>query len=335
MTAAVTARVLTLGETMALLDPTTDGAIAPGMKFSLRLAGAESNFAIALRRLGVTVTWVSRLGVDPLGDAVFRTLEQEDLDLSYVRRDDAPTGLFLKWRSEKKSSVLYYRNGSAASHLDPGDVPDEALEGASLVHLTGITMAIGESARRTVLDVARRAKIRGIPVMFDPNYRPALWSGPDEAAALQEEVLGFVDWYLCGLEEGNLLWGTSDETALFNALSRKGVRSVVRVGREGALVHNKSSVSAVAPDQLEQVQDEIGAGDAFAAGFAYGLLKEWQPVDCARAGNALAARALRGTGDWETLPYLAEIEDDLLPRKDPARTPHPHDREHDRIRREP
>lgn len=314
MTTAATPRVLTLGETMALLDPTTDGRIVSGMEFTLRVAGAESNFAIALRRLGVAVTWVSRLGVDALGDVVSRALESEGLDLSYVRRDDAPTGLFLKWRSGEKSSVLYYRKGSAASHLEPGDVPEDALEGAALVHLTGITLALSESARRTVVEVARQARTLGIPVIFDPNYRPALWSGPDEATTAHEEVLGFVDWYLCGLEEGNLLWGTSDETALLDALSRKGLRAVVRVGREGAVLQDKSTVTAVPPDHLEQVQDEVGAGDAFAAGFAYGLLNGWQPTDCVRAGNVLAARALRGTGDWETLPYLAEIEGELLPR---------------------
>jgi 2-dehydro-3-deoxygluconokinase len=320
MTTAAKPWVLTVGETMALLDPTTEGPISSGMEFSLRLAGAESNFAIALRRLGVSVTWVSRLGADALGDVLFHGLENEGLDLSYVRRDDAPTGLFFKWRSEGRSRVLYYRKGSAASHLELADVPDDALEGATLVHLTGITMALSESARSTVVEVARRARMRGIPVIFDPNYRSALWSGPEEAAKAHEEVLGFVDWYLCGLEEGNLLWGTSHETALFDALGNNGLRAAVRVGRKGALVHDGATVTAVAPDHLEQVHDEVGAGDAFAAGFAYGLLNEWQPTDCAHAGNTIAARALRGTGDWETLPYLAEIEDDLTPRRNLGRT---------------
>jgi len=314
MTTPATPRVLTVGETMALLDPTTDGRPVSGMEFSLRLAGAESNFAIALRRLGVDVTWVSRLGTDALGDVVSRALASEGLDLTYLRRDDAPTGLFLKWRSGGRSSVLYYRRGSAASCLEPADVPDDALEGAAFVHLTGITLALSESARRTVVDVARRARTRDIPVIFDPNYRPALWSSPDDAAAAHEEVLGFVDWYLCGLEEGNLLWGTSDEMALFEALSGRGLRAVVRVGRRGALVLDNAVVTTVAPDRLEEVHDEVGAGDAFAAGFVYGLLNQWQTADCARAGNTIAARALRGTGDWETLPYLAEIEQNLIPR---------------------
>src|SRR6266540_2399092 len=188
--------VLTVGETMALLDPLEEGELRLGMPLTLRFAGAESNFAVALARLGVDVAWVSRLGRDPFGDLIETGLAQEGIDLRWMTRDDAPTGLFFKVRSGGRSSVVYRRAGSAASRLRPGDVPDEALEGVRLVHLTGITMAISESARELVLDLARRAGERGACVLFDPNFRPALPDTPAAAAARQLEVLPYVDWYL-------------------------------------------------------------------------------------------------------------------------------------------
>jgi 2-dehydro-3-deoxygluconokinase len=184
--------VLTVGETMALLDPLEDGELRLGMPLELRFAGAESNFAIALTRLGVRVEWVSRLGRDPFGDMIEAGLAQEGVGLRWLRRDDAPTGLFCKWRSGGRSHVTYRRAGSAASRLRPGDVPDEALENVRLVHLTGITMAISKSARELVLDVARRAKERGARVLFDPNFRPALPDTPEAAAARQRAVLPYV-----------------------------------------------------------------------------------------------------------------------------------------------
>jgi 2-dehydro-3-deoxygluconokinase len=67
----------------------------------------------------------------------------------------------------------------------------------------------------------------------------------------------------------------------------------------------------VPPPRTATVVDEIGAGDAFAAGFAYGLLQGWPADDCARVGNLIAAGALGGTGDWETLPRLADVRDEL------------------------
>jgi 2-dehydro-3-deoxygluconokinase len=287
--------VLTVGETMALLDPVDDST------FTLRIAGAESNFGIALARLGVDVTWISRLGADPFGDLISETLAREGLSLRYVRRDPTrPTGVFFKTRSGGRSSVFYYRAGSAASALAPEDVPDEAFDGVTLVHLTGITMALGEGPRALVLDVARRARDRGIAVLFDPNYRPALWVSPSAAASSQRDVLPSVHWYLCGLEEGCALFGTSSVEELFAAIVEAGAGgAIVRDGARGAFVSADSRV----PARVEPVVDEIGAGDGFAAGFAYGLIQGWEPYECARAGNAIAAAALRGTGDWETFPH--------------------------------
>jgi 2-dehydro-3-deoxygluconokinase len=290
--------VLTVGESMALLDPLEDGALRLGMPLTLRFAGAESNFAIGLARLGVGAAWVSRLGRDPFGDLILAAVEREGVDTRWVQRDDAPTGVFCKWRADGRTQVTYRRAGSAAAGLRVGDVPDEALDGVRVVHLTGITMAISDSARELVLDVARRARERGATVVFDPNFRPALPDTPGAAAARQRAVLEHVDWYLCGEAEADLLWPAGEIP----------VPSVVRIGARGAVVDGVE----VPPPRTASVVDEVGAGDAFAAGFVYGLLHGWGPAECASAGNVVAAGALAGTGDWETLPRLEDVRGDLV-----------------------
>lgn len=307
-------RVLTAGETMALFDGVEGGGFRPGAHFRLRIGGAESNVGVALVRLGVPVSWASRLGADPPGDLLFETLSAEGLDLRYVRRDaGAPTGLYVKWHEAGEPRVFYRRAGSAACRLEPADVPDEAFDGVSLVHLTGITMALSPTARETVLSLARRGKDRGCIVTFDPNYRPALWAGPSEAEAGQRDALPFVDWYLCGEQEGGLLFGTRSAADLRSAIREAGAgEAAIRLGARGALVWENGEPVEVPVPRLEDVVDEIGAGDGFAAGFAFGLLHGWPAPRCARAGNLIAAHALRGTGDWETFPRLEEIRDDLL-----------------------
>jgi 2-dehydro-3-deoxygluconokinase len=290
--------VLTVGETMVLFDPLADGPPHLGMQLTLRVAGAESNFAIGLARLGVDVAWASRLGSDPFGDLVLHALAEEGIDLAYVGRDEGRTGMFAKWRDAGRSHVAYWRNGSAASRLRPEDVPDDAIAAAQLLHLTGITMAISESGHDLVVDVAQRASERGLTVTFDPNFRPAL---PDTAAAAaerQRDILPYVDWYLCSDEEARLLWGAEPLPA----------RSAIRIGSGGVVVDGETIPP---PRLLENVIDEVGSGDAFAAGFVYGLLHSWSPSACGRAGNLIAAYALSGTGDWESLPRLADVEDDL------------------------
>lgn len=289
-------RVVTAGETMALLDPEREGDLELGDRLRLRFAGAESNFAIGLARLGVPVAWISRLGADRFGVLIEQALRGEGVDVRWVRvMREAPTGLFYKWRSGGRTSVAYHRRGSAASRLEPADVPDEALEGVELAHLTGITLALGDGPRALVLDVARRAKAAGAVVVFDPNYRPALWESPEAAARAMEPVLEHVDWYLCGADEASL----ADVP-----------RAVVRTAGSAVVISGGERIE-VPPARHETVVDEVGAGDAFAAGFAYGLLQGWDPADCVRAAHTIAACALRGTGDWETLPRLDEVRDQL------------------------
>ncbi len=245
------------------------------------------------------VAWISRLGADRLGGLIHDTLRDEGVDVRWVRTvDDAPTGLFYKWRAGGRTSVAYHRRGSAASGMQPADVPSEALDGASLVHLTGITLALGEGPRALVLDVARRARAAGAIVTFDPNFRPALWESPAAAAAAIEPVLEHVSWYLCGADDA--LFGEDDLV--------ERVEGVVVRTAGGALVLRGGERTEVATGR-EAVVDEVGAGDAFAAGFAYGLLEGRPPREAAQAGHAVAAWALRGTGDWETLPRLDEVGD--------------------------
>jgi 2-dehydro-3-deoxygluconokinase len=138
-----------------------------------------------------------------------------------------------------------------------------------------------------------------------------LWSGPAQAAEAQSDVLPFVDWYLCGLEEGNLLFGTATAAELSEAVQARDVRgAAIRVGVEGTLVTD-GDLRQVQVAQRTAVVDEVGAGDGFAARFAYRLWRGWDPTRCAATGNLIAAAAVTGTGDWETFPRIDEVSDEL------------------------
>lgn len=289
---------------MALLDPV--GELSYGCPLTLRMAGAESNVAIGLARLGVPVRWISRLGADPLGDVIVDALAGEGVDVSLVRRDtEAPTGLFYKIRHRGHTQITYFRAGSAASRLEVGDVPDNSLDGVSLVHLTGITLGLSPSARALAVSLARRARERGITVVFDPNWRVALWPSPTAAATACAELLPYADWVLCGAEEGRLLFGGTTPQATIDAIRRLGAGdAIIRVGAEGAVMVADGRAVTIAPERLVDVVDEVGAGDAFAAGFAYGLLTGWPVHEAVQFANCLAGAALEGSGDWETLPRL-------------------------------
>lgn len=201
MTVSDRRRVATLGETMALVRSRDIGSLRHASDLALGVGGAESNVAIALRRLGLDVTWLGRVGDDSLGERVVREIRAEGVDARAVVDAGAPTGLMLKERPHPTSTrVLYYRSGSAGSRLSPSDLPDGWIEQADLLHLTGITALISESARETLSVAIDRARAAGVVVTFDINYRSSL-AAPAVAGPWLREVAERADIVFGGAEE--------------------------------------------------------------------------------------------------------------------------------------
>lgn len=165
--------VVTLGETMVMMNPVTSGPLQYINQFTKQIGGAESNFAIGVVRLGHTAGWISKLGKDELGKYVLSFIRGEGVDTSRVKfTADAPTGLFFKERRKfGESKVYYYRKGSAASLMGPEDLDPEYISSAKYLHITGITPALSESCHLAVKEAIKIAKNHGVKVCFDPNIR--------------------------------------------------------------------------------------------------------------------------------------------------------------------
>ncbi|WP_110336087.1 sugar kinase [Prauserella flavalba] len=292
------AEVVTLGETMVSLR--AEGLVRLGTSFRSSIAGAESNVAIGLSRLGHSVRWLGRVGADEPGELVLRTLRAEGVEVSTVERDDAaPTGLILfEQRLPDVTRVQYHRSGSAGSRLSAADV---VLDGdVRLLHLTGITPALGDGPREAVERAVARARELGATVSFDVNHRARLWSAADAAPVLTPLA-----------RRADVVIGSGDELDLVggvNALLTAGVREVVtKLGADGAAVSTPDGEQR-APGHRVPVADSVGAGDAFTAGYLSALLDGLGPAERLARGNRAGAFAVATAGDWEGLPTRAELE---------------------------
>ncbi|MGH8869193.1 MAG: sugar kinase [Actinomycetes bacterium] len=298
--------LVTLGETMGLLTPAQTGPLPTSGPLRLGMAGSESNVAIGVRRLGLPATWIGRVGNDPVGDLVLRELRAEQVTVCAVR-DDAPTALMLKERrTADLTRVLYYRAGCAGSHLRPEDVDADAVSRAQVLHVTGITPALGQGPADAVghaVDIARGA---GVTVSVDLNYRARLWP-TDVAAPVLRTLLARADVVFAGEDEARLVAEGDDPEALVAGLAAYGpAEVVVKRGAEGcvALVDGKPFESAAVP--VTSV-DPVGAGDAFVAGWLAELIAGSGPA--VRMATAVAAGAFAVTvaGDWEGMPRPHEL----------------------------
>lgn len=313
--------VLTLGETMVLLNPHESGPLRHSMDFRKRIGGAESNTAIGLARLEHRAAWMSRLGEDPHGQYVRDTIRGAGVDTQHVTFDsEAPTGIMFKERREiGESSVFYYRDGSAASRMTPDDLPEEALANTEYLHLTGITPALSDSCRALVRDAIDLANQHGLTVSFDPNLRFKLWDPP----AMRETLLPLIeacDIVLPGIEEGEVLLDTDDpETIAEEFRSLGATEVVVKLGAEGAFVASDSIAQRVGAYEIDRVVDPIGAGDGFAAGYLSGRLDGLSPDRATDRATAVGALATTVTGDIEGLPTRPKLTQFMNDRTDRLR----------------
>ena len=302
--------VVTLGETMALFAPREAGPLRYVTDFRLKFGGAETNFATALVRLGLSAGWISRLGDDALGRLIAHHLRGEGLDLSRLIVDpEAPTGLYVKELSAVgESTVYYYRRGSAASRLSPDDLDAAYIREARWLHVTGITPALSESCRATVEHAIELARSAGVSVSFDPNLRLKLWT-VERAREVLLPIMERCTVLLGGAEElARLLRVERPVEAADWALERGLELVAVKLGQEGALVATADERRIVPAYVVPAVVDAIGAGDGFDAGLVAGRLKGWDAWRSAELANAVGAHALMVQGDYEGYPTLEEAE---------------------------
>ena len=307
--------VLLLGETMLALR--SSSTLTVGGTLATSIAGAESNVAIALARLGHRAAWVGRVGVDAPGDLVLRTLRAEGVDVDGVRRDTASTGvIFFEARLPRLHRVTYVRSGSAGSRLSAEDV--EVSAGTRVLHVTGVTAALGDQPRAAIRAAVGQARDLGITISLDLNYRGRLWTR-EEARPVLADLAAQVDVVFASPEELALL-ATDGETPTTADLARRlveaGVREVVvKNGGQAAYVFGSAGM-VTEPALRITVQDPVGAGDAFVGGYLSGMLDELPVRARLRRAHTLGAFAASTDGDWEGLPARAEL--DLFDTKDGA-----------------
>lgn len=292
------------------------GPLSAGGALGMHVAGAESNVAVGVARLGHRVGWAGVVGADPHGEFILRQLRSEGIAVLHRKDATRSTGvMFLEQRTADITRAFYYRAGSAGSTFGRDDVDAAFRSGARVLHLTGITAALSQEARRAVEYAAARAAGEGLDVSLDVNYRSKLWSR-DEARAVLTPLARHASILIASDDELGLVAssGASDscggkdaEAAMAAELLDHGVREVVvKRGAAGAGVHTAAGRWETPAVPVTSI-DTVGAGDAFTAGYLSALLDGEDVAGRLQRGALAGAFAVSTAGDWEGLPRRDEL----------------------------
>lgn len=301
--------LVTIGETMVVFDSASAGPLRYASNYTCHTGGAETTVAVGVVRQGHTAGWISSLGEDEFGMLIRRTFMGEGVDLSRVAVDPSrPTGIFFREAvGNGEYRNFYYRKNSAASAISPEQLDEEYIASAKWLHLTGITMAVSESALETVVRAAEIAKAHGVKVCFDPNLRLKMWT-IEQARSAMERIWPLVDVALPGAEEGELLFGSGEPDDIARELSGRGVGcTIVKIGADGAIGYENGEKVVSPGFKVKHVVDAFGAGDSFAAGIIAARLKGYSLAEQLRYANAIGAMAVSAPGNIEAVPTHAQV----------------------------
>jgi 2-dehydro-3-deoxygluconokinase len=262
--------------------------------------------AIGASRLGAHTTWFGRIGNDELGAVISREMRAEGVDVRAVV-DDAPTATMVKiHRTGEVSQIFYNRRGGAGSRLSPQDLDPAIISEAAVLHVTGITSALGPGPAAAVAAAIDVAKDAGVPVSFDVNYRAALWR-LEEARVAFGPIVSRADIVFASEHEAQLLTGEDSPRAAAKALTEQGVaQAIVKLGERGCLAVIDGNLYNH-PARSVAVVDLVGAGDAFAGGYLADFIEGADAEQRLTTATDTAAFAVSTRGDWEGLPSRADL----------------------------
>ncbi|MDO3408415.1 sugar kinase [Saccharibacillus sp. CPCC 101409] len=312
---------VTFGEPMAMFRADEEGELHEVVSFSKSLAGAESNVATGLCRLGHKTGYVTKLGEDSFGRFITQAQQQEGIDTSSVTfTQERPTGMLLKSRvASGDPKVEYFRKQSAASTLSVADFDEAYFASAGHLHVTGISAALSASMLEFSKHAMTYMKELGRTISFDPNLRPVLWADQQVMIDTLNDLAARSDWFFPGIGEARLLTGLQEPEEIADYYLNKGVSLVVIKMGPGGAFYKTTEGSGFAPGfEVKEVVDTVGAGDGFAAGVVSALLEKLDIRSAVTRGNALGALAVMSPGDMDGLPSREEL-DAFLATAAPAR----------------
>lgn len=303
-------KIVCFGELLLRLTAPARELLLQSDRFDVNVGGAEANVAVGLACLGHETTMVSRVPDNPLGEASIRHLRRYGVSVDRVTRGDGRMGIYFLSAGAglRPSSIVYDRDGSSFALAGKADFDWERLfDGADLIHLSGITPALGQRSADAALAATEAARSRGIKVSFDGNYRSQLWERWNcDPKAILCELVSMADILFGNHRDFSLLLGRefsgdggerrreAAEAAFAAFPQLQLIASIARHvdhsdrHRIAARIDTPNGASQSEEVVVDGIVDRIGTGDAFAAGVLHGVLSGASDEQSARYGLALA-----------------------------------------------
>lgn len=321
--------VLAIGRSSIDLYANEIGAPFTDIKnFAAYVGGCPTNISVGAQRLGLRTALVNSLGDDAVGDFVLKFLDEEGVDTRFSKRKTGrrTSAFLLAIEPPENFTIVPYRDNCADLELSVDDIRDAPIADARALLITGTGFSRQPSQAAT-LHAAEQAQTHETKVILDLDFRPELWSNTLAYGIAMRAAMKSVDIVIGTLDEITYAFtqeydsesdarehasaanaAHSDPTDGIKAVLADEVEAVVvKRGAASTIIHLPENETLEAATFPVEVLNVLGAGDAFASGFLYGYLRNWDWQRCARMGNACGALLVTRHGCANFMPYEHEV----------------------------
>lgn len=292
-----------------LIELSANGSLADTSTLNKYFGGDSVTTAVAIARLGGSVTYLTKVGNDGFSEFILSSLQKENIDTSLIKTNEEQNGMYIVSHTLENKEVLYYKRKTAATKLSMEDFPEENIKKLKLVYTTGVAQSLSASSRELIREAYRIAKENDILTAYDPNYT-SCFMNTNDAKEYFEEIIDLTDIIFLSLKnDASKLYEFESIDKVMNYLWDRGVKIVVIKSHidNGYYTGYKGDISFTEFYNTQKAIDITASGDVFNGGFLYALLNGYAPADASKFASVVSGLQTQNYGAIQSIPYKDSV----------------------------
>ena len=299
--------IVIIGE--CLIELSANGTLASTSTLNKFFGGDTVTTAVAIARLGGSVTYLTKVGNDGFSDFIISSLQKENIDTSLIKTNEEQNGMYIVSRTADKKELLYYKRKTAATKLSILDLSEECIKKTKVIYSTGVVQSLSASSRELVRESFKTAKENDVLTAYDPNYTSCFMNSSDTKEFL-EEIVDYTDIIFLSLKNDAVkLYEIDSLDKVMNYFWDKGVKIVVIKSHidNGYYTGYKGEISFTEFYNSQKAIDTTASGDVFNGGFLYAITNGYAPADATKFASVVSGLQTQNYGAIQAIPYLDAV----------------------------
>ena len=298
--------IITIGE--CLLELSTNETLSTTDNFEKYFGGDALCASVCASRLGSSVGFITKIGNDFFEKFLYKKLNDEKLDIQYVKTVNATNGVYFVGKDEwYKNEVQFYRKKSAASYLSIEDINEDYFKEASVFYATGTTQALSTNAREAITEAFLLAKKNSLLCAYDPNFNRKLWSEAEAKEAF-DEIINDVDILFLNIDKDvKTIYQIESVDSIIKYFWDQGVKIIVikSLVDSGYFIGYNNEVIFI--KFFATTKDAFGAGDAFNGAFLHAINKGFSYYEAGKFASIVACLQAQKNGAIKSIPLKEDV----------------------------